>query len=304
MPLETLAAIREATSSGPPGPSDRVREDELRVVGLVARQHGLGFRHDAIVRSLRAYGDGLRGIAEAEAEWWRSEVLEPLHAEGASTDEVTRRSAEISPDLSRDTDAALVALYHAQQMSVWMTNLVEGILAGLDAAGLYRRPRAFPAVAFVDLTGYTELTERRGDVDASGIIERFGQVVRAVLGQNGGRPVKWLGDGVMLHFPDRGRAVPIAVGLMNAVSSAGLPPARVGIHCGPVVLRQGDLYGHTVNVAARVAAYARSGELLLTRSMADIVDRTRFGTRSIGPIELKGLREPLELFTVEAHPGS
>jgi adenylate cyclase len=296
VPFDTLAVIREATGGRRPEPGDLVREDELRVAPLVARQHRLGFRPRAIVRAVRVYGDSLRRIAEAEAEWWRSEVQDPMLEEGASAEELVHRSGDISPDLSRDTDAALMAIYHAQQMLVWSVNLAEGITAGLERAGLHRRETMAPAMCFLDLTGYTTLTQEHGDAKASQLVERLNHIVRRIAVDHGGRPTKWLGDGVMLHFPDPAEGVEAAVAMVNAIAGAGLPPAHVGLHAGPVIVQQGDFYGHTVNVAARVGDFARPGEVLVTRAAMESAAVASVDYVPMGPIELKGLANPLELF--------
>ena len=69
--------------------------------------------------------------------------------------------------------------------------------------------------------------------------------------------MKWLGDGVMVYFRDPGSGVVAALELVDGVASAGLPPAHVGLHAGPVLFQQGDYYGGTVNLASRIAEYGR-----------------------------------------------
>ena len=101
--------------------------------------------------------------------------------------------------------------------------------------------------------------------------------------------MKWLGDGVMVYFRDPGFGVVAALELVDGVASAGLPPAHVGLHAGPVLFQQGDYYGRTVNLASRIAEYARPGEVLVTREVVDasaVVDVT---FTEIGPVELKGI---------------
>ena len=71
--------------------------------------------------------------------------------------------------------------------------------------------------------------------------------------------MKWLGDGVMFYFREPRDAVLAAVEMVEVVGSQGLPPAHVGIHVGPVVFQEGDYFGRTVNLASRIAEYARPG---------------------------------------------
>ena len=76
-----------------------------------------------------------------------------------------------------------------------------------------------------------------------------------------------------------------------------LPPARVGIHAGPVVFQEGDYFGRTVNVAARIGEYARPGEVLVTQDVVDAADGTSVTFTSIGDVELKGVSGTLSLHT-------
>ena len=83
--------------------------------------------------------------------------------------------------------------------------------------------------------------------------------------------MKWLGDGVMFYFPDPGAGVVAALDMSEGMEMHALPPAHVGIHAGPVVLHQGDYFGRTVNVAARIADYARPSEVLVSQEVVDAV---------------------------------
>ena len=87
--------------------------------------------------------------------------------------------------------------------------------------------------------------------------------------------MKWLGDGVMFHFREPAAAVLAAVAMVAVVGSQGLPPAHVGIHAGPVVFQEGDYFGRTVNLAARIAEYARPGEVLVSQEVVDAATEGR-----------------------------
>jgi len=294
--IGVLATIREAEGGPLPRPDDRVGQAELAVLPLVRLQHELGFRDRAIEQALRVYGDSLRRIAETEAEWFRSEIIQPMLAKGMNEDEVGRFAAEMSPRLSEASDQAVAAIYHAQQGRSWLANMIYGVAMALQSAGLHTVAHDVPAMCFLDITGYTSLTSEQGDQVAADLAERLRKVVQPPSIEHGGRAVKWLGDGVMFWFPNAGSAVMAAVEMIEGVEGEELPPAHVGVHAGPVVFQEGDYYGNTVNVAARIGEFARPGEVLVSQ---DVLDRAGTGIpisfREVGAVELKGVLDPVVL---------
>jgi adenylate cyclase len=113
--------------------------------------------------------------------------------------------------------------------------------------------------------------------------------------------VKWLGDGVMFYFRAPAGAVLAAVEMVAVVGRQGLPPAHVGIHAGPVVFQEGDYFGRTVNLAARIAEYARPGEVLVSQEVVDAAAAGPVAFTEIGPVELKGVPGTLRLYTAHHH---
>ncbi len=101
----------------------------------------------------------------------------------------------------------------------------------------------------------------------------------------------------MLRYASVAEAVESVGALMAAIEAAGLPPAHAGIAAGPMVVRDGDVYGHTVNLAARIAAHAAPGELLLPVAVADRLAATTQWADA-GEAALKGLAEPIRLVRV------
>jgi adenylate cyclase len=297
IPLELLMVVREAFGFAEPGPEDNVRNDELSVVPLIQLQLSKGFRPVVIERWLRVYGDSLRRIAETETGGWRSEVVMPLLASGMTEVEMAQAQADLGSRMAPLTEQALLAIYHGQQEHTWSQGFVELVESALEQAGLYRRLDRPPAVCFLDLTGYTRLTEERGDAAAADLAARLATLVRRSSQEHGGTPVKWLGDGVMFYFREPAAAVLAAVEMVEVVGSHGLPPAHVGIHAGPVIFQGGDYFGRTVNLAARIADYARPGQVLVSQEVVDAADGGPVTFTEIGPVELKGVSGPLRLYT-------
>jgi adenylate cyclase len=295
IPLELLLVVREAFGFAEPRPEDTVREDELSVVPMIELQLAKGLRPVVIERWLRVCGDSLRRIAETEAAWWNSEVEMALLASGMTEGEMLQAQADLGSQMAPLIDQALFAIYHGQQEHAWSQVFVEHVEGALEGAGLHRRLDRPPAMCFLDLTGYTRLTEERGDAAAADLAARLAGLVRRSSQEHGGTPVKWLGDGVMFYFRDPADAVLAAVDLVEVVGSHGLPPAHVGIHAGPVVFQDGDYFGRTVNLAARIAEYARPGEVLVSQEVVDAAEEGPVTFTEIGPVELKGVPGTLRL---------
>ncbi|HET8525670.1 MAG TPA: adenylate/guanylate cyclase domain-containing protein [Actinomycetota bacterium] len=295
VPLDLLRVVREALGFAEPRPEDHVREDELAVVPAIEVQLSSGVRPEMIERLLRAYGDGLRKIVETETDWYRSEVQVPLLEGGMTEAEMLAAQADVGSRMAPLMEQALLSVYHGQQEHAWSRSAVEDVEVALERAGLYRRVHHPPAVSFLDMTGYTRLTEERGDEAAAELAARLATLVRGSSREHAGQPVKWLGDGVMFYFPNPGDGVLAALDMVEGAAADALPPARVGIHAGPVVFQEGDYFGRTVNIAARIAEYARPGEVLVSQEVVDAADLDGVGFAAIGPIDLKGVSAPLRL---------
>jgi adenylate cyclase len=256
VPVDLLLVVREASGSPAATPAARVRTTELGVVGFLERALRYGVRPELLERTLRVAGDGARRLAETEADWWRSDILGPLIRQGVPQEEIGTRTAAFATEIGQRTDEVLLALYHGQQAHAWMRNIFDGLENVLAQAGLHQRLERLPAISFIDVTGYSRLTEERGDASAADLAGRVARLVQRVSADHGGRTVKWLGDGLMVYHPGATGAVDSALDLQELIALERLPPAHVGIHAGPVMFQEGDYFGRTVNAAARIAAHA------------------------------------------------
>ncbi len=293
VPLELLSIIREATGLAEPSPDDRLREDELPTIRFIEAQLELGFRPVAIERLLRVEGDCTRRITEQEGAWWQSEVIAPAMAAGKGAEAIT--NPELATRISALAETSVLAMYHAQQARVWTTNLIDGLEVMLTEEGLHNRLERPPAICFLDITGYTRLTQERGDDAAAELASTLSRLVQRTSIQHGGKPIKWLGDGVMLYFRDAGPGVLAALDMVAGITDSGLPPAHVGLHAGPVLFQEGDYFGQTVNLSARIAEYARPGEVLVSQAVADVSQGGEISFQDIGEVDLKGVGRPIQL---------
>lgn len=160
-------------------------------------------------------------------------------------------------------------------------------------------------VAFTDLVGYTEYTALRGDHEALAVLTAQERIVDDCL-PPGSRVVKELGDGLLLYFSDAAAAVATGVLLLQRFERAAEQGdlslwVRIGMHWGRPTPRGDDLVGHDVNVAARIVDVSAPGELLCSRAA---VEAARSNIEAIefvelGPVVMKGIPEPVELFRAE-----
>lgn len=165
-------------------------------------------------------------------------------------------------------------------------------------------PEAAPAVLFADVSGSTRLYETLGDSAAHRIVAQLLEQLREVIAAEGGRVVKTIGDEVMATFDDARAAVATARAmqrdLARAVRSPDAPSGiRIGLHAGPVLEEAGDVFGDTVNVAARMVNLAKAGQILTTGETLDrIPARSRGETRHVDRARLHGREEELDVCEV------
>jgi adenylate cyclase len=238
IPLELLMVVREAIGLAQPSPDDWLRDDEMAIVPFIELQLAEGFRVAAIERLLRVQGDSTRRVTEQEAAWWASEVIDPAVASGKGPEGIA--NVELADQISPLAEQALLAMYHAQQARAWTANIIDGFETLLAKAGIHSRLERLPAICFLDITGYTRLTEERGDDAAADLAATVHRLVQRSSVQHGGKPIKWLGDGVMFYFGDPSLSVRAALEMVDGLAAAGLPPAHVGLHTGPVLFQEGD----------------------------------------------------------------
>jgi adenylate cyclase len=296
LPVEVLLVIREAIGSAVPRPTDLVRENELAIVPLIEGQLASGYSVAAIERGLRTMGESLRRLTTADADAFGRFVIEPVaQRPGVTGAEIGAAAALATERIAKASDQALLAVYHGQEVHAWTANMFEGFERDITSAGLYTALPRPPAMCFLDISGYTRLTVERGDQAAAELARKLTQLVQRTSAQHGGRAVKWLGDGVMFFFRDPGPGVMAALEMADGVTDAGLPPAHVGLHAGPVVVQDGDYYGQTVNLASRIAEYARPGEVVVSQAVVEASEGAGASFTEIGPVELKGVAGAMQL---------
>jgi adenylate cyclase len=296
VPLELLRRSLEAMGFAWTSAEEPIREDELETVPLVQLAFASGLFDQAwMTRVGRAYAEGLRLAARVENEAYRARFEGPVLDAGLGQRRAMELASELAGQFLPLVDRTIMGIFRRQQELVWTEHQVLNIEAALEEAGAIARPERVPAMCFLDLAGYTRLTEEQGDQAAAELAGSLAVLVERSSRAHGGTPVKWLGDGVMLHFRDPPGAVEAALAMVGEVPQAGLPPAHVGVAAGPVVVQGGDYFGRTVNLASRVAGRAHAGQVLVTAGVAEAPAPDGVSYADLGDLQLKGFSAPVHV---------
>lgn len=303
-----LPAVYAAMGLPEPDTGQPIRTDEEDRLQRFLQGWAAAPSDDTLIRAARLIAEGTRTAVQGWIDLIEEQVA------GPARERLYRGEIDRFPDATRETFSTLLHLLprmmewlfqrYLEQRSV--ATIVEGFEEFFASRGLGPPvpPTAPPAVVFVDLSGYTRLTEERGDEVAVGFATALQRESEAAAAANHGRLVKLLGDGAMLRFPDAHRGLHAALGLVRVLSVDGGLPAHAGVHAGPLIERDLDLFGRTVNLASRLAEAAGPGEVLVSEAVRDAVDSpvVRF-ERARGAV-LKGINQPPPLFraVVDSRP--
>jgi class 3 adenylate cyclase len=180
-----------------------------------------------------------------------------------------------------------------------MIHVIRDFLAEVEPLGQRgaASERMLATVLFTDIVDSTKRAQEVGDAEWVHLLQVHDDLSRDIVEQHGGRIVKSTGDGVLAVLDGPGRGLLAARDLTAALGRAGLP-VRAGLHTGEVELRGGDVGGVGVHLAARVMAAAGPGEILVSRTVKDLVIGSQFGFKDRGTHTLKGVGEDWQLFAL------
>jgi hypothetical protein len=142
----------------------------------------------------RVYADRLRRVAKAEAELYEAQIEGQLRGPGLGEAELLEFVARFGDQVIASPEQALIDTYQRHREHVWIEHWIYAEIA-LEKAGLYQKVPRPPAICFVDLTGYTRLTEERGDEVVPQLAANLASLVEDISRRQGGTPIRWLGDG-------------------------------------------------------------------------------------------------------------
>jgi adenylate cyclase len=286
--LEPELIRRIWAAAGLPGEAlDALSEDDVELLRRLAAVLDAGLPLVAFLQLVRVYGQALAHIADAEAKLFHLYVHEPLIRDGVPVLEIAEELSDLASELLPLTGPIMEQVHQRFLRQALAQDVVGHLEAAEPDLG-----RLHVAIAFADLAGYTRLTEELGEEEALGLVERFVELVEESLPDDA-RVIKTIGDEVMIAGADARALADWAVGFQALATERPLP--RIGLHCGYALYRDGDYYGRAVNLAARVAARAAGGEVLVTREVRDAAG-ANLAFDHIGEVKLKGFDEATELF--------
>jgi adenylate cyclase len=302
IPVETLLRLYVAFGLPRPSPDDPVRAEDAEALARLPSLFGAGIGEGHVLQMARVWGDGVRRIAQYQAHYLHAVIEEPFRARGLRDREAYEAAIrEVGLRAGRSGEDLLGWLFRRHAESFIAEHQFAHVETALELAGVRERaPRGVGAAAFADLTGYTTLTEEAGDAVAAAVSLTLSRLVSEIAAEHRGEVVKMLGDGVHFHFRDPADAVRASLAIVRETRPNGLPPAHIGVNAGPMIYDEGDYFGRTVNIAARIASAASANQVFVGEDVVRVVEPDGFRFREAGSFPLKGIAEPLTLYEAVA----
>lgn len=289
---EVAAQVWRAAGFPEPAAGERVFEpDDVAV--FESFRAGLDvFGLSVLLQFTRVMGAATTRVADASAAMFASDVGRPLHASGASADDLAQAGA------AAFAAAGTLLPVLGQLYLRHLPRAIERFGRIPTSAGTVGR-----AVAFVDLVDSTQCANAAGVEPWAAAMEDFEATAMHVAVDADVTPVKFIGDEVMLAAVDAARLLGVVMRLLAATAEhAVLPEARAGMAVGPVVAQGGDLYGPTVNLAARAVGLAPRGGVVVAVAPGDAPVPLGAALTPLGAVPLAGFTEPIRTFLVAGEP--
>jgi adenylate cyclase len=293
LPAAMMIRMRRLMGLPEAGPDDRLfSEEDIEAARSTKLFLDAGFDEERIIEITRVLGEGMGRLAATIT----AAFVETFLNKGDSEADVAQRFAVLAEQLTPATAPILVAGFRAhlrdsvQRGMIGRAERQTGDIAGSQEL----------AVCFADLVGFTRLG---GQVEVTELGMVAGRLARlaAQVTEAPVRLIKTIGDAAMFVSPEPGPLVKVALALIEAFEREELPSLRAGVAYGPALVRAGDYYGNSVNLASRVTGVARPGAVLCTQEVRDAAE-DEFDWSSAGKHRLKGVSGPTPLY--RARPAS
>lgn len=257
------------------GPADL---EALRLIeGHLEDMHDGPTDAEVAIRFSRLLGQVMGRITDALIDIWERSAPEWKAELGVESDEFQLLAM-----------SNIIPLVEQEMVYLFRRHLYETMSRRLGAVEIAPDDTV---VGFADVVQFTRLSGQMAEADLAELLETFEAETTDLIASHGGRVVKLIGDAVMFEIDDDEAAAELALS-MTEEFGGDRPDLRVGLAHGPVMSRQGDLFGQTVNLASRLVGFARPGTVLIDGPLADHVKNNNgFRTKRLRPRELKGIGE-------------
>ena len=287
LPAVLLTRFRRLLGLPEAGIDDRVFSDEdIEAAAATKLFLDVGLDERSIADITRVLGESMARLAGTTSAAFVDTFLQP----GDTEQDVALRFADLAARLTPAVRPVLVAAYNA--------HLREGVRRGVMSraqreAGMFDASQEL-AVCFADLVGFTRFGSE-AELEQVGTVAGNLARLAAEVTEPPVRLIKTIGDAAMFVSPDPAVLVAVALSLVEAVEAADLPTLRAGVAFGPTIVRAGDFFGNTVNVASRVTGVARPESVLCTEEVKE-AGPDQFDWSFAGRHRLKGLPDPVPLY--------
>jgi class 3 adenylate cyclase len=283
-----ILELNRAAGFPTPGPKDRVFTENFAALGTNLAAAEVVFGTDVVLQLLRVMGAAMARLADAMVSAFLVNVEPVARREDPVGLAVARANVEAVAILPV-ASSALDLLLRQHLLYAQRTSVVDAGEVGYETQEL--------CVGFVDLVGSTSLAEEKSVAELGALINEFEQLASDAVIEAGGRLVKLIGDAILYTTTDPELGCRIALQLVRTVRQhPRLPPVRAGLAAGSVMLRDGDVFGPVVNLAARVVGEAGPGEVVAPEAL---VANVGLPAVPLGSRQLKGFARPIELVRLE-----
>jgi adenylate cyclase len=255
-------------------------DDDVEALRALKGVLDAGIPLDELLSVARVYGQTLSRLADVETRVFRRNFIDPLLRDDVTPEDVVRRADEIVPALL-DLTAVPLEVGHRRHLARAAQTLS---LVGTEGA------TEELAAGFVDLVGFTRLSDDLDVDDLGGLVTRFEDIATTRCSDLGVKMVKVIGDAVLFVSPEPVDVLETALAIVrDAANDPLLPDARGGVAVGPTLPVGGDYFGRPVNLASRLTALARPGTVVVSQDFLDALPEGYASVRALGPRRIKGL---------------
>lgn len=282
--------------------ADLIREDDFAILGVVAEAVALGAPADRVIQIIRSIARAASKLAALQRDFVDEVLLAPAIERTGSPIAALEETSAVRLRYRQIGKRVTGLLMDRLVDDAIFRNLVELTEQALSDVGIHPSVGKDQTIVFIDISEFTRLSEEQGDRESARQATRLTEFVDGLARRHGGRLVKSLGDGAMVHVSNQNAGLSMALEAVSTAESFGLWPLHAGVNSGPMVRLDGDFFGAAVNIASRVADTAGPGEVHVTEN---IVSTAETGSREfipLGEAQLKNVANPVRIYKVESKP--